>query len=244
MISRIPLRLLKAIKPFQSARIIAPFCSELIKVNDKLVRIVDKELKYEKSNYEIDQTAQDFIDSKGFTLIDNEHDHKLELSRSFGDVQLLITFQSRQPNQGEDEGQEDNAENVPQTQQGNQQQINEEEEQPQDYADFTVYLTKSNGSTLVYECSSFGSEIQINGVSITKDVQAHKKIPTYQRGLDSYEGPEFSTLDERLQQNLLEYLKNFGVNEELAAFIEHYSLDKEQRLYMRWLEQLKTFLKN
>lgn len=69
-------------------------------------------------------------------------------------------------------------------------------------------------------------------------------MPRFQRQIEDFGGPEFTTLDERLQTALIEYLKGYGVNEELAAFIEHYSLDKEQRLYMQWLEQLTTYLKN
>jgi len=33
-----------------------------------------------------------------------------------------------------------------------------------------------------------------------------------------------------------------GVNDHLAAFIEVGSLDKDQRLYMQWLEELKSFI--
>ena len=43
---------------------------------------------------------------------------------------------------------------------------------------------------------------------------------------------------------LVDYLGEYGVNDELGAFVEHYSLDKEQRLYMTWLDSLSTFLKN
>lgn len=31
---------------------------------------------------------------------------------------------------------------------------------------------------------------------------------------------------------LVEYLRGYGINDELGAFIEHYSLDKEERLYI------------
>lgn len=33
-------------------------------------------------------------------------------------------------------------------------------------------------------------------VSLVKDVETHKKIPRYERGLLDYQGPEFMTLDE------------------------------------------------
>jgi len=41
---------------------------------------------------------------------------------------------------------------------------------------------------------------------------------------------------------MIEYLKSFGVNEEVAAIVEHLSLDKEQRLYMNWLKDVSAFV--
>lgn len=57
-----------------------------------------------------------------------------------------------------------------------------------------------------------------------------------------YRGPEFDTLDEKLQQALYENLKDFGINDSLIEFIENYSVDREQRLYMEWLKSLKEFV--
>lgn len=112
----------------------------------------------------------------------------------------------------------------------------------QDYCDFLVYVVKPNGKAIAYDCSSFDSEIQVNGVTLVDDVEAHKQSNRYDRISNSYNGPDFNTLDERLQTSLVEYLKAVGVNEEVAAFIEHVSLDKEQRLYMKWLKDVQKFL--
>jgi len=40
----------------------------------------------------------------------------------------------------------------------------------------------------------------------------------------------------------MDYLDTLGVNEELASFVEVLSLDKDQRLYLKWLQSLNTFL--
>lgn len=37
-------------------------------------------------------------------------------------------------------------------------------------------------------------------------------------------------------------MEGYGINEHLAAFVECMSLDKDQRLYMRWLAGLKDFI--
>ncbi|CAD8091082.1 unnamed protein product [Paramecium primaurelia] len=245
MISKIPLRLLRTIKPLNMTRVFAPFCTQLEKVNktgQKLVKIVEKELKYEKTNYVEDDSAFQYIEKAGFQLIDVENDHEVTLEKKVGDVKVIVQFQSRQPNSEE-------AEEEPQEQQKNNKQNQEEEEEEQqeasnDYADFTVYLQKSNGQILCYECTTSQGEVNVNLVSLIKDLEAHKKIPRFERGLQDYSGPDFITLDERLQLALVDYLKGFGINDDLGAFIEHYSIDKEQRLYIQWLNSLTTFLKN
>ena len=55
-------------------------------------------------------------------------------------------------------------------------------------------------------------------------------------------GPDFSTLDERIQQSFMEFLGDVGINEETGSFIEVMSFDKDQRLYLNWLKNVKNFL--
>jgi len=40
----------------------------------------------------------------------------------------------------------------------------------------------------------------------------------------------------------MEFLDSLGVNEELASFVEVLSLDKDQRLYLKWLQGVNSFL--
>jgi hypothetical protein len=49
----------------------------------------------------------------------------------------------------------------------------------------------------------------------------------FERSIGEYLGPDFTTLDERIQTSLTEYLEGFGVNQHLAAFVEVMSLDKD-----------------
>ena len=86
------------------------------------------------------------------------------------------------------------------------------------------------------------TEVSYNSVQVVEDIEAAKKVHRFERSLRSYSGPDFSTLDERIQTSLSEFLSGFGVNEHLAAFVECMSLDKDQRLYMQWLKDLKEFV--
>ena len=86
------------------------------------------------------------------------------------------------------------------------------------------------------------TEINFNSLMISEDLAGEKKVHRFERQMKSYAGPDFTTLDERIQTAITEYLEGFGVNEHLAAFVECMSLDKDQRLYMNWLADVKDFV--
>jgi len=113
----------------------------------------------------------------------------------------------------------------------------------ENYCDFSVFITDKSGKKgLIVEATSMDTEISFNSVSLSDNVSAQKAKHRFERQISGYPGPDFSTLDERIQTSLTEYLTGFGINEHLAAFIECMSLDKDQRLYMQWLSNLKDFI--
>ena len=103
-------------------------------------------------------------------------------------------------------------------------------------------ITDNSGRKgLIVEATSMDTEINYNSVMVSDEVPTHIGLHRFERQMRAYSGPEFSTLDERIQSSLTEYLEGFGVNEHLCAFVECMSLDKDQRLYMSWLNQVKDF---
>ncbi|KAH7394169.1 regulatory protein-like protein suaprga1 [Phaeosphaeria sp. MPI-PUGE-AT-0046c] len=57
-----------------------------------------------------------------------------------------------------------------------------------------------------------------------------------------YTGPPFSNLDEDLQILLEKYLEERGINTRLALFIPDYIDHKEQKEYIKWLNNVKNFI--
>ena len=109
----------------------------------------------------------------------------------------------------------------------------------ENYCDFTVYISEANGKRgLVVEATSMDTEVAFNSVLCADDIETVRNMPRFERSLQEYNGPDFTTLDERIQTSLTEYLEGYGINEHLAAFVECMSLDKDQRLYMRWLSKV------
>ncbi|KAI0337990.1 mitochondrial glycoprotein [Trametopsis cervina] len=60
------------------------------------------------------------------------------------------------------------------------------------------------------------------------------------RGL--YIGPQFDTLDVSVQEEFEKFLTERGINDSLAAFIPEYAEHKEQKEYVGWLKNVKTFI--
>ena len=128
---------------------------------------------------------------------------------------------------------------MPEQEEGQQQ-----DDQPsENYCDFTVYIRDKNANKgLIVEATSMDTEIAYNNVLVASDMSKVVKMSRFERSMNEYSGPDFTTLDERIQTSMTEYLEGYGINESLAAFVECMSLDKDQRLYMSWLSSVKQFI--
>jgi complement component 1 Q subcomponent-binding protein len=78
----------------------------------------------------------------------------------------------------------------------------------------------------------------------SNDIAKHKMIPRSELEDHVYLGPDFVSLDEDIQKGLSEYLINNGLDQPTVAFIEVMAMDKEQRLYMKWLQEVNKFIKD
>lgn len=78
----------------------------------------------------------------------------------------------------------------------------------------------------------------------TNDMEKVRKIPDHLRDEEYYTGPDFVSLDESIQKGLSSYMLDMGIDQQTTAFIEVMSIDKDQRLYMKWLQDVQKFVKN
>jgi complement component 1 Q subcomponent-binding protein len=139
----------------------------------------------------------------------------------------------RQP-QADEEGQHEDG-----------QEHEEEQGMSENYCDFTIIISDVQGNTgLIVEATTMDTEVNYNSVMATDDLEHSRNLHRFDRQMKTYVGPDFSTLDERIQTSMTEYLEGFGVNEHLCAFVECMSLDKDQRLYMNWINKLRNFIQH
>src|SRR5690349_15937777 len=110
--------------------------------------------------------------------------------------------------------------------------------------EFTVrVIKKGEKSGLLIDATLIDSSFEFNSVNYHDDVNSiYESLYLQQRVGDHYTGPEFNSLDERVQAEFTEFLSSLGVNEDLGSFMQVLSVDKDQRLYLKWLKSVNQFL--
>lgn len=104
-------------------------------------------------------------------------------------------------------------------------------------------LTRNNKkSGLFIEAVTSDSTVNINQTHFSEDIEEYTKNFLSYKMSEAYTGPEFGTLDEKLQQEFLDLFVSLGINDELGSFIEVVSVDKDERLYQNWLKTVKNAL--
>jgi|JI9StandDraft_2_1071091.scaffolds.fasta_scaffold525083_1 Mitochondrial glycoprotein len=73
-------------------------------------------------------------------------------------------------------------------------------------ADFSVAIQTKGEAGLIFDCSTNDTEVTIQNVMYTEDVPKMMKVSRWERSYNFYAGPDFASLDERLQTGLQEYL--------------------------------------
>jgi complement component 1 Q subcomponent-binding protein, mitochondrial len=111
-------------------------------------------------------------------------------------------------------------------------------------ARLNIIIEKPNKGALAVESVVQDGMVVIDNVYYYGDAShAYAKTPEkVQERQDLYVGPPFGNLDEDLQVLLERYLDERGINTALAIFVPDYIDMKEQKEYLRWLENVKGFV--
>lgn len=120
-----------------------------------------------------------------------------------------------------------------------------EEEQDQSFpARLNIVIEKAGKGAMAVESVVQDGMVVIDNVYYYADA-SHASAKTAQQvheRQDLYVGPPFGNLDEDLQVLLERYLDERGINTALAIFVPDYIDMKEQKEYVRWLENVKGFV--
>jgi len=109
-----------------------------------------------------------------------------------------------------------------------------------DETDFTITIEKKDGSQgMTAFCNTQqgdGHRFVVGNVKVWNSVAERDDAA-------AYNGPDFEDLEDKIQESMDEYLGEIGITDEIYDYIDASATDKENREYMRWLENLNTFLK-
>jgi len=235
--------------------------------DEELIAKLESEISMENEMKEVEgipTSVKDYIENGPFEIHDVPGQEEVVLTRQLGDETIKVSFSIADLNNLDPEADynQDRAmsdeEDIDNTNQANEKDAKadpssaadqdgpEDEEEPETPfpARVNVVVEKPGKGALAIECVAQDGMIVIeNTYYYANSEHATSKRPELlAERQDMYVGPPFGNLDEDLQVLLERYLEERGVNTALAIFVPDYIDMKEQREYMRWLQNVKTFV--
>ncbi|CAG9315885.1 unnamed protein product [Blepharisma stoltei] len=215
---------------------------------NRLQRSIDKELVHENENYKINEAIPRFLKDRDFTLTDIKDSTQILLTKISHGKNVVVSFNAKIVFKEE--------KNLPQIsdlveEKGIRKTFSDKEDEKVPFklspdfhktsVDFIVVIKKPDAkSGMVFECSTKINEVIIHKAYSTHDTEISKDISAVDY---RYKGRNFENIDSNLRLRMTDYLKDHGIDEELVAFLEAYSPDKERHQYVEFLEKLKNFVK-
>lgn len=225
------------------ARLFSPVNKQMVskeqRPKESLVQMLREEYQIEKERYTEFTEGAEFIKESGFTVIEKPNDTEIKLVKNMGSKLVEIRYQASELTNDDDAMQMDEEEEEGQ-------KVNDEDKQNdgRTRADFIVSVKDEDGGGIVFTCTSEGTELNIFSVAYTKNVEGFLKSFGSENKEIPYFGPTFENLDEKVQKAFYDYLESLGVTDKLLAYIECSAVDKEQKMYIDWLQNVKEFLES
>ncbi|KAI3840407.1 hypothetical protein MKX03_037819 [Papaver bracteatum] len=199
--------------------------------DDTLLRVIDSEIvdaEEEAGDFEVGEAPSEFA----FKIVDNEGAETITLTRNYQGEEIKVTVFKPDLSGDYEDGEEEDQDN----QEANQGGEEVEEEAGSQPVDMVVTVTKKTGPTLEFDVMVETDEITINNLAVKNPNVSDEDI--------AYEGPEFSSLDEDLQEAFHTYLEVRGIKPSIANFLHDYMVKKEHKEYTAWLKNVKDFIAN
>ncbi|KAG6865228.1 hypothetical protein C0991_004286 [Blastosporella zonata] len=207
-----------------------------------LVQKLSEELQYEaEAAADLPETPEflaQFLKSNPWEIQDTAGNDEVVMTRTFGNEQIRLMFSIADVEAAEEDftSEENESENA-----------EDEGEDPLHTYPIraSLSITKTTGpGCLNVDMVAQEGHFVVENLSYYKDAKLGTDLTAEadwkRRG--TYLGPQFETLDVGVQEELEKFLSERGVNETAALFIPEYSEYKEQREYVTWLKNVKSFI--
>nr|XP_008378800.2 uncharacterized protein At2g39795, mitochondrial [Malus domestica]XP_008378807.2 uncharacterized protein At2g39795, mitochondrial [Malus domestica]XP_028950150.1 uncharacterized protein At2g39795, mitochondrial [Malus domestica] len=180
-----------------------------------ILRIIRNEVEYQSEYAPPQQPAMKF---ESFTVQDRPGEQWITMRRRFGDtedIKIEVTMfdgYETAPKTGDDSSGEDVRLQL----------------------SMLVDITKGDDSKdLEFLCSAWPDRLEVQKVYVLERDRMLAK---------PYMGPDFRSLNGRIQQRFSEYLEARGVNDELSVFLHQYMMNKDRIELIKWLGKVKSFV--
>ena len=204
-----------------------------------LSQVLGEELEHERTTYVPSEVV-----AKGppepFEMIETDGDCEITLVRAFGDdEEIAVTFNATEDPYEEDEYFVSDADGAA---------TNEAEDEDEDVTiHFSVSVSRGDGHEgLEFSCATDGETVEVRNVryeAIGGGGGGEADEDDEDEYFSSYPGPNYDELYESVQEEFHKYLEARGIDATLANYIAEAHVDKEQREYTRWLENVANFVK-
>lgn len=195
-----------------------------------LLETLKSEIDFELKLYKSDLKIFEFLKRSGFEISDSNKSPIIKLTKLKDNVKIVIVFEADQGIRYLDNSSQNNELN----------NSDDEEISGRIFDFFIGVLNTDNRQGLAYNCFAHKLQFQIDSIAFLEEVDDESE--EYKMTKRDYHGPLFSTLDTNVQELLLSYLEDFGVNNELVAFIAGITVDKRKRLIMTWMKNIYDML--
>eukprot|EP01136_Pigoraptor_vietnamica_P044218 Opistho-1_new@20681 len=199
-----------------------------------LADILRDELKYEAENYSKPEELTAFLAKTPFKITeDKPGSDSVKLVRDFNGEQIEILLRvdpqsDMQYSNDEDDAREGSDDEVP--------------DSTQPPLSFLMRITKNGKKVeMTIFCDPEFEPEEDTGVAPFEIAEIRHVVEGKDEGV--YPGPIISELDEKLQDGLQRFVTERGVDREFIENLRSLYDDKEQREYMRWLEQFQSLVK-
>ncbi|KAG9231038.1 mitochondrial glycoprotein [Amylocarpus encephaloides] len=223
--------------------------------DEELVLKLDSELQVENDMKEqegVPTSVKEYLENGPFEILDSPGQEDVVLTRQFGGEKIQITFSIADINNLDNENEyedpamadEEDANQASEESTGEEGEGADGEAARSYPARLNIVIEKAGKGALNVEGIIQDGMHVIENVYYYADASfAYAKTPEKIHGReDLYSGPPFANLDEDLQVLFERYLDERGINTALALFVPDYIDMKEQKEYLRWLSNVKSFV--
>ena len=198
-----------------------------------LISMLSSEMKSKKQQFLKTERAHSLLKDSGFVLIETADTPMVSLVKNVEMQTVIIEFVAK----------DHIAESLSDV-------LEEKEElmsNVQKYlVEFNIAVKDEHGKGLLFQCSCQDSQLNINRIGYCKNfLMKNNNLQVHTDNIiqgKEYSGPLFIGLEESVKLKFMHYLENLGITDKIFRYIHEAAISKEQRLYIKWLEDVKTFV--